>query len=42
MGIPISFLGLFDDKDEFYDTKIGRNVRVARHAMAIDEVFDTV
>ena len=37
MGIPISFLGLFDDKDEFYDTKIGKNVRIARHAMAIDE-----
>jgi len=37
MGIPISFLGLFDDKDEFYDTKIGGNVRIARHAMAIDE-----
>ncbi|MGK0464688.1 MAG: hypothetical protein ACJAT5_001106 [Lentimonas sp.] len=37
MGIPISFLGLFEDKDEFYDTKIGSNVRVARHAMAIDE-----
>ncbi len=37
MGIPISFLGMFDDKDEFYDTKIGRNVRFARHAMAIDE-----
>lgn len=37
MGIPISFLGLFDDKDEFYDTKIGSNVRKARHAMAIDE-----
>lgn len=37
MGIPISFLGLFDDKDEFYDTKLGRNVAVARHAMAIDE-----
>ncbi|MBU8934125.1 MAG: DUF2235 domain-containing protein [candidate division Zixibacteria bacterium] len=37
MGIPLSFLGLFDDKDEFYDTKIGRNVRIARHAMAIDE-----
>ena len=37
MGIPISFLGLFDDKDEFYDTKIGSNVSVARHAMAIDE-----
>jgi len=37
MGIPISFLGLFDDKDEFYDTKLGRNVEFARHAMAIDE-----
>lgn len=37
MGIPISFLGLFEDKDEFYDTKIGSNVGVARHAMAIDE-----
>jgi len=38
MGIPISFLGLFDDKDEFYDTKIGPNVRIARHALAIDEL----
>ncbi|MCV6606181.1 MAG: DUF2235 domain-containing protein [Porticoccaceae bacterium] len=37
MGIPLSFLGLFDDKDEFYDTKLGRNVKVARHALAIDE-----
>lgn len=37
MGIPISFLGLFEDKDEFYDTKIGSNVRIARHALAIDE-----
>ena len=37
MGIPISFLGLFEDKDEFYDTKIGKNVRIARHALAIDE-----
>lgn len=37
MGIPFSFLGLLDDKDEFYDTKIGSNVRIARHAMAIDE-----
>ncbi len=37
MGIPISFLGLFDDKDEFYDTKLGRNVEIARHALAIDE-----
>ncbi len=37
MGIPISFLGLFNDKDEFYDTKLGSNIRIARHAMAIDE-----
>ncbi|MBF0279430.1 MAG: DUF2235 domain-containing protein [SAR324 cluster bacterium] len=37
MGIPLSFLGLFDDKDEFYDAKIGKNVRIARHALAIDE-----
>ena len=37
MGIPISFLGLFEDEDEFYDTKMGSNIRVARHAMAIDE-----
>lgn len=37
MGIPMSFLGLFDDKDEFYDTKIGKNIQIARHAMAIDE-----
>ena len=37
MGIPISFLGLFDDKDEFYDTKIGSNISIARHALAIDE-----
>ncbi|MBR9728472.1 DUF2235 domain-containing protein [Shewanella intestini] len=37
MGIPNSFLGLFDDSDEFYDTKIGSNVAIARHALAIDE-----
>jgi len=38
MGIPLSFLGLFEDTDEFYDTKIGRNVTRARHALAIDEL----
>lgn len=37
MGIPISFLGLFEDKDEFYDTKMGKNIKTARHALAIDE-----
>lgn len=37
MGIPISFLGMFEDSDEFYDTKLGSNVSIARHALAIDE-----
>jgi uncharacterized protein (DUF2235 family) len=37
LGIPLTFLGLMERKDEFYDTKIGRNVRFARHALAIDE-----
>jgi uncharacterized protein (DUF2235 family) len=38
LGIPFSFLGLLDKKDEFYDSKIGPNVTVARHALAIDEL----
>lgn len=37
LGIPFSLMGLLDSNDEFYDTKIGRNVGVARHALAIDE-----
>ncbi|MDQ2069596.1 DUF2235 domain-containing protein [Natronospira bacteriovora] len=37
LGVPFSVLGLFDRTDEFYDTKLGSNVRVARHALAIDE-----
>ena len=37
LGVPFSLMGLFDRKDEFYDTKLGSNVRVARHALAIDE-----
>jgi uncharacterized protein (DUF2235 family) len=37
LGIPFSLMGLFDSKDEFYDTKMGSNVSFARHAMAIDE-----
>ena len=37
LGIPFSVLGLFDRTDEFYDTKLGPNVRIARHALAIDE-----
>lgn len=37
LGIPLPFLGLLRGTDEFYDTKIGSNIRVARHALAIDE-----
>lgn len=38
LGIPVSFLGLLEREDEFYDTKIGPNVDIARHALAIDEM----
>jgi uncharacterized protein (DUF2235 family) len=37
LGIPFSLLGFLDQKDEFYDTKMGPNVKIARHALAIDE-----
>lgn len=38
LGIPFSFMGLLENKDQFYDTKMGANVAITRHAMAIDEV----
>ncbi|MDF1818113.1 MAG: DUF2235 domain-containing protein [Immundisolibacteraceae bacterium] len=37
LGIPFSLMGLFESHDEFYDTKMGANVAIARHALAIDE-----
>lgn len=37
LGIPFSLMGLFESKDEFYDTKMGSNISYARHALAIDE-----
>lgn len=37
LGIPFSFLGLLDREDEFHDTKLGSNVNIARHALAVDE-----
>jgi uncharacterized protein (DUF2235 family) len=37
LGIPFSLMGLFESHDEFYDTKMGSNVSIARHALAIDE-----
>ncbi|MBZ5488088.1 DUF2235 domain-containing protein [Halomonas aquamarina] len=39
LGIPLSLLGgLFNNKNEFYDTKMGSNIATARHALAIDEM----
>ena len=37
LGVPFSLMGLFNSHDEFYDTKMGPNIRIARHALAIDE-----
>ena len=37
LGIPFSLMGLFESHDEFYDTKMGSNISIARHALAIDE-----
>jgi uncharacterized protein (DUF2235 family) len=37
LGIPFSVMGLFESDDEFYDAKMGGNVAIARHALAIDE-----
>jgi len=37
LGIPWSLMGLLDSNDEFYDTKMGPNVGITRHALAIDE-----
>jgi len=30
-------MGLLESHDEFYDTKMGVNISIARHALAIDE-----
>ena len=30
-------MGLFERDDEFYDMKMGANIVIARHALAIDE-----
>jgi uncharacterized protein (DUF2235 family) len=37
LGIPTRVLAFMDEKDLFYDHELGSNVRVARHAVAIDE-----
>jgi len=39
LGVPFSFWGLLDNKDEylFHDTSPSRTVKCARHALSIDE-----
>ena len=37
MGLPFTIFGLIEDKDNFYDREIGKNIVTARHAMALDE-----
>ncbi len=37
VGLPFSFFGLIKDKHCFYDNKLGSNVKVARHALSLDE-----
>ncbi len=37
LGIPVSLMVLLDGNDEFYDNRMGSNVKFARHALAIDE-----
>lgn len=37
LGIPLRVLGFLDEEHTFHDKEIGSNVRVARHALAIDE-----
>lgn len=40
MGVPFSFLGFLNFKHAFYDEKIGSNINIARHALALDEIRD--
>jgi uncharacterized protein (DUF2235 family) len=37
MGLPFSLFGLIKDKHLFYDRKLGTNIKVARHALSLDE-----
>lgn len=38
MGLPFTIFGLIEDKHLFYDRHIGSNIKVARHALSLDEV----
>jgi len=37
LGVPTRVLAFMDEKDLFYDHELGSNVKVARHAVSIDE-----
>jgi uncharacterized protein (DUF2235 family) len=37
LGVPTRVLAFVEEKDLFFDPEIGSNVRVARHAVSIDE-----
>ncbi|RLQ21329.1 DUF2235 domain-containing protein [Seongchinamella sediminis] len=37
LGVPTRVLAFMDERDLFFDRDIGSNVRVARHAVSIDE-----
>jgi len=37
MGLPFSLFGLIKDKHLFYDRKLGSNIKIARHALSLDE-----
>lgn len=37
MGLPFSLFGLIKDKHLFYDRELGRNIKIARHALSLDE-----
>ena len=38
LGVPLRMLGFMEEKNLFYDNKIGPNIDIARHALAIDEL----
>jgi uncharacterized protein (DUF2235 family) len=40
MGLPFSFFGLINKKHLFYDRKLGSNIKIARHALSLDELRD--
>ena len=38
LGVHLRMLGFMEEKNLFYDNKIGPNIDIARHALAIDEL----